>query len=146
MLPLFAYGTLQDSQILGAVLGRDMAPEAFTSAHLVGFAALYYPGRVYPALVPRDGAHIQGLLIGGLSPAERAALDAFEGDEYRREALVVTTPLGAVLADCYLPTMPIPPDAPLWSLERWRREHKPGHLAREKALAEAARQGIGPSG
>lgn len=140
-LPLFAYGTLQDFEILAAVLGRHMPPEAFTPAHLQDFASLYYPGRVYPALVPCPGAAAQGLLIAGLRPSDHQALDAFEGDEYRREALSVQTAGGTILAACYLPARDIPPDAPPWSLDHWRRVHRPGHIATEKTLAAAARRG-----
>lgn len=142
-LPLFAYGTLQDAEILAAVLGRHLPPEAFTPALLQDFVCLYYPGRVYPALVPRPGAAAQGLLIAGLSPSDHQALDTFEGDEYRREALSVRTAGGTILAACYLPARNIPPDAPPWSLNHWRRVHRPGHIAGEKTLAAAARLGPG---
>jgi gamma-glutamylcyclotransferase (GGCT)/AIG2-like uncharacterized protein YtfP len=142
-LPLFAYGTLQDAEILAAVLGRHMPPRAFTPARVQDFASLYYPGRVYPALVSRPGAAAEGLLIAGLRLSDHQALDAFEGDEYRRETLSVQTAQGTVLAACYLPAQPVPPDSPPWRLEDWHRLHRPGHIATEKSLAAAARLGPG---
>jgi hypothetical protein len=38
-------------------------------------------------LVPAPSAATQGMLIGVLSAQDWAALDAFEGDEYRRASL-----------------------------------------------------------
>ena len=140
--PLFAYGTLQDSDILGAVLGRRLPDSAFLAARLAGFAALYYPGEVYPALAPRPEAVAEGLLIQGLDDADRAALDAFEGDQYRREQALVDTAQGPILADLYLPARDLPETAPLWTLSLWRERHKPAVLAQETALGHAARLGL----
>lgn len=140
--PLFAYGTLQDSDILGAVLGRRLPGSAFLAASLPGFVALYYPGEVYPALVPRPGASALGLLIHGLDDADRAALDVFEGDQYRRDQALVDTAQGPIAADLYLPARDLPETAPLWTLSLWRSRHKPAILAKETALAHAARLGL----
>lgn len=138
-LPLFAYGTLRDPDLLAAVLGRHPGAGSIHPAHAPGFRAVHYPGRIYPALVRSPGAAAEGVLITGLSPFERDLLDAYEGDEYRR------TPIAAMLADepelheadAYLPTASVPTDAHEWSLSRWQLEHKPLVLVSE--LAEAAR-------
>ncbi len=136
--PLFAYGTLQDSDILAAVLGRAVRADTLVAAILPGFLAVYYPGRVYPALLASPGAATEGRLIEGLCPKDWAGLDAFEGDEYRRETLDVMTPNGPISADLYLPTQPIPFDAKPWTLADWLLHHKPAVLASEVALAKAA--------
>ena len=50
---LFVYGTLRDPQLLSAVLGR---PATGLNAAAPGYAAVHYPGRIYPALVRRPGS------------------------------------------------------------------------------------------
>lgn len=138
-LPLFAYGTLRDPELLAAVLGRSLRPGTIYPARAPGFNAVHYPNRIYPALVRVPGGAAEGVLITGLSPFERDLLDAYEGDEYRRG------PIATVLvdepelheADAYLPVIAVPTDAHDWSLSRWQVKHKPRVLVHE--VAEVAR-------
>lgn len=132
--PLFAYGTLRDPDILSAVLGRSVPDHARQLARAPGYAAVHYPGRSYPALIEDPAAAAPGLVLEGLSPLDIAMLDAFEGDEYRRVPITVTTATGALLADAYLPSLDIPADATPWTLEAWTRDHK------AQMLADAAQQ------
>jgi hypothetical protein len=141
-LPLFAYGTLRDPDLLAAVLGRPLRPGTLYPARAPGFRAVHYPGRIYPALVRSPGSAVDGLLITGLTPFERDLLDAYEGDEYRR------APIAAMLADepelheadAYLPAVAVPTDAHEWSLSRWQVEHKPRVLVSESAEAARLRE------
>ncbi len=136
---LFAYGTLQDSDILGAALGRPVPPGSLRSATAPDHAAVYYPGRVYPALVARLGATASGMLITGLNALDLAVLDAFEGDEYRRSIISVRLGNETIRAETYLPTALIPPDASDWTLAVWLRDHKPAVLAGETGQAAGLR-------
>ena len=138
--PLFIYGTLRDPDILAAVLGRNVPPAALQPATAQGYRTVYYPGQVYPALVAAPGDSAAGALLQGLSAGELAALDAYEGDEYRRASLVVQTDIGAGTALAYLPTQAIAPDAPAWTLETWTATHKPIVLTHESEVAKAARE------
>lgn len=141
-LPLFAYGTLRDPDLLAAVLGRSLPMGTTHPARAPGFKAVHYPRRIYPALVRSPGAAAEGVLITGLSPFERDLLDAYEGDEYRR------TPIPTLLADepelheadAYLPAVAVPTDAHEWSLSRWQLEHKPRVLVSESAEAARLRE------
>jgi len=141
-LPLFAYGTLRDPDLLAAMLGRSLRPGTIHPARAPGFRAVHYPNRIYPALVRMPGAAAEGLLITGLSPFERDLLDAYEGDEYRR------APIAAMLvdepelheADAYLPVVAVPTNADDWSLSRWQAEHKPRVLVSESAEAARLRE------
>lgn len=139
--PLFLYGTLRDPDILAAVLGRVVADDALVAASAPGYAAVYFPGQLYPALIERSGSVAPGLLLLGAMADDLAALDAFEGDEYRRGPLQAVTAAGPVTADVYWPAIAVAPSAPDWTLERWRREHKRQVLARETELAHASRLG-----
>ena len=138
-LPLFAYGTLRDPDLLAGVLGRPIRPGTIHPARAPGFKTVHYPGRIYPALVRSPGAGAEGLLIVGLSPFERDLLDAYEGEEYRRGPIATMLVDEPELheADAYLPVIAIPTDAHEWSLSRWQAEHKARVLVGE--LAEVTR-------
>jgi gamma-glutamylcyclotransferase (GGCT)/AIG2-like uncharacterized protein YtfP len=140
LLPLFLYGTLRDPDILATVLGRTVSDRNLVAATAPDCAAVYFPDRFYPALVQRTGSAAPGLLLTGATTDDLAALDAFEGDEYWRGPITVTTADGALLADAYLPTLAIPADAAPWTLEDWTRDHKAQMLAGELATAEQLRQ------
>ncbi len=137
---LFAYGTLQDPDILRAVLGRTIPRAARQSAVAHDFAVVYYPGRPYPALIPAPGAQASGMLITGLDAHDVLVLDAFEGDEYRRATLQILCAGATLRADAYFPTQAIRADAVPWSLPEWTLRHKPGVLAGETATASALRE------
>ncbi len=142
MLPLFVYGTLQDSDIRAAVLGRALAASALVQAYVEDFACLYYPGRVYPALAARPGARTGGLILIGLTDADLAALDAFEGKQYGRSTITVTTVKETLRAHVYLPTLNMPADALPWRFDHWVQRHKPAVLAAETELARGARRKV----
>ncbi len=141
-LPLFVYGTLRDPELLSAVLGRPLRVGTLHPARAPGFRAVHYPGRIYPALLRTPGAAAEGLLVTGLSPFERDVLDAYEGDEYRREPIATMLADEPELheADAYLPAVAVPTNAHDWSLSRWQAEHKPRILVSERAEAARLRQ------
>src|SRR5689334_12650303 len=87
--PLFVYGTLRDPDLLAGILCRPPASERHVHAAAPGFRAVHYRARIYPALVRAPGAAAPGLLLTDLSSFERDLLDAYEGDEYRRELIPV---------------------------------------------------------
>ena len=139
-LPLFVYGTLRDPHLLSAILARPLVADAMPVAAAPGYAALHYPGRIYPALVRRPGAVAAGRVLLDLTPFERDLLDAFEGEEYRRE--IVATMIGEELheAYAYLPVIAVPADSPAWTLEGWQGTHKPKVLSAEAATADELRR------
>ena len=137
--PLFLYGTLRDPDILAAVLGRTVSGDDLATATAPDCAAVYYPDRVYPALVQRIGSVAPGLLLAATTD-DLAALDAFEGDEYRRQTITVRLGAAEQRADAYLPVIAISDDAPVWSLANWTVLHKPAILEVEIGLATSLRQ------
>jgi len=132
---LFVYGTLRDPQLLSAVLGR---PATGLNAAAPGYAAVHYPGRIYPALVRRPGSAAAGLVLTDLTPFELDLLDAFEGDEYRRGVIPVIVDEELHEAFAYLPVVAVG-EQPDWSLSDWQEEHKGRVLAGERATAEELR-------
>ena len=137
---LFVYGTLQDPDILAAVLGRRLDPSAFKTARAPDFGVLYYPHRVYPALVVAPGRFAIGMIVDGLDDLDMAVLDAFEGDEYRRSAIGVVIEGRAVNAEAYLPVIDIDTDGPAWSLQDWTTRHKSAVVGTETATATGLRE------
>ena len=70
-------------------------------------ARLAITGVDYPGMVARPGASVNGVLYFDVEVDDIAALDAFEGAEYRRLPLQVTTTSGATPVAqgyLYLPT------------------------------------------
>lgn len=138
-LPLFAYGTLRDPDILRAVLGRPLVSHALHPARAPGFHAVHYPGRVYPALVRVPGATAEGLVITDLTPFERDLLDAFEGAEYLRQPIAVMIEEDLFEADAYLPSIPVSAGNTPWSLLRWQANHKADVIVSEAKTASDLR-------
>ena len=138
-LPLFAYGTLRDPDILGGVLGRPLVPHALHAARAPGFHAVHYLSRAYPALVRVPGAAAEGLVITDLTAFERDLLDAYEGAEYLRQPIAVMIEEELFEADAYLPAIPVPVDNTAWSLLRWQANHKAYVIVSEVETASELR-------
>lgn len=143
-LPLFAYGTLQDPDILSSVLGRAIAPALLRAVVAPGHAAVFYDPAPYPALIRRCNALAPGRLLSSLSSFDIAVLDAFEGEEYVRRPIDVEADGTFIVAEAYFPTRPVPDTAAPWSLEVWTKEHKPRVLEGERLSAEEVRRRLLP--
>lgn len=86
---LFAYGELCKPAVLVELIGRVPLAEP---ALLHGYRRELDRGTGYYLAIPRDGASIAGLLLGGLGAAELLVLDRYEdvaGGEYQRRELEV---------------------------------------------------------
>lgn len=136
---LFIYGTLQDPDILAAALGRQVEAQALQPASAPNYRAVVFPGRVYPALVAATGATAPGHVLHALNEADMAALDGFEGEEYRRQTITVLVAGQPAAAQTYLPVAAVDPAGPAWSLSDWTARHKAEVLAGETATAQAVR-------
>lgn len=121
---LFVYGTLQDQDMLFAVLGRPLPSSAMIEAVAPNHRAALYPGRPYPALTLAPGRKAPGLLLYNLAPRDMARLDAFEGADYQRSIVAVESGHATQIADVYWPAVAIGADAPDWRIEHWRRNDK----------------------
>ena len=135
---LFAYGTLRDPDVLARVLGHPVAAGRLRPAMAPDCQVVFFPCRTYPALRQSPGASAPGTLIEGLSDVDLLALDAFEGDEYRRGKIEVRVGGAAESAAVYWPAVAI--EAGLeWRFEDWLARHKPAFLAGETADTAAWR-------
>lgn len=127
---LFAYGVLRVPAIFAAVSGLELRG---TAAILRGYRCEGVRGEAYPAIMTDPSETVTGRLYHGLSPHAIAALDRFEGDEYRRRVVTVITDDGrAKQACCYViaPRWRRRLDGRLWDPEQFERLHLAAYLRR----------------
>lgn len=133
--PMFFFGTLMDREVLSAVLGRAVPDGELRPATLPGWRRVDVSGRSYPMLIPHPTGRVEGVLASGLSRDDRARLDHYEGDEYRKAILMVRTTDGTeVAAGMFLCHPEVEAGKRDWRLEEWRRRHKRAALVRIRAL------------
>ena len=87
----FTYGTLMCEDIFVAVAG---VPCRSICARLDGYARHPVRGELYPGIRPCAGMHVDGRLYLDLSASAVQRLDRFEGSDYVRQSLEVTTTEG----------------------------------------------------
>jgi hypothetical protein len=124
-----------DHDLLSAVLGRRISPHALIPARVGGYRRLAVCGAVYPVVLSRRGASVSGLILEGVSSAERDRLCAYEGDGYQLEralAEIPGKPLKRVLLFKPKPGEHVLLSKP-WSLARWRLREKSTEM---KALVD----------
>ena len=73
---LFFFGSLTDRELLELVLGRDCAAIDFRPARLPGFATNRVKFESYPVLVPKPASIVTGQLVGVLTEADIARVNA----------------------------------------------------------------------
>lgn len=97
---IFTYGSLMFDEVWRQVVNGRYRSAAATLHHHQRHALT---GLSYPGVVAAPGAQVAGRLYLDVSAADIARLDAFEGAEYRRDALQVMLADGeAVSAWTYL--------------------------------------------
>lgn len=97
---VFAYGSLMSPPIWQRVVrGSYLSARAVAGGH----ARYAIKDETYPGMVPQDGSSVTGMLYFEVSQEDIAALDTFEGDEYRRASIPVRLDSGeTVQADTYI--------------------------------------------
>jgi gamma-glutamylcyclotransferase (GGCT)/AIG2-like uncharacterized protein YtfP len=94
-LPVFTYGSLMFAQVWQRVVRGRYQSEPAVAADYVRLAIA---GVDYPGMIARAGASVPGVLYFDVDARDIAALDTFEGADYRRVPLQVTTASGVALA------------------------------------------------
>jgi hypothetical protein len=139
----FFFGTLMDTDIVSLVIGRKVTGDMLKPAHLAGFKRVTVQGATYPIIVPDEDSVVDGVIMAGISPQEREALEAYEGKNYR-----VTTTMVDARAERREVLMFEPIEGALtatdkdWDLVQWQRRDKPQFLEgvrRWKSAAKAER-------
>jgi len=126
---LFCYGTLCVPEIMRRVVGGRVAEPVACS--IMGYACYSLSGLEYPGIVPEKGERVTGVLYSGLSRAQLAKLDAYEGEQYRRQRVLIDVGQAlAVQAWTYIlqPRYYHRRSEKGWSLEQFRRRHLAQYL------------------
>ena len=117
MKDLFVYGTLRHLPLLETVLGH--APDA-RAAILPGHAVYWAKDHDFPLVVEEASAQAHGLLLAGLSDADMARLDYYEGPfgytTQHRQIFVDGKPREARV---YVPDPGLWLPGAAWSLDDW---------------------------
>lgn len=97
---VFTYGSLMFEQIWTRVVrGRYRAMPAIATDH----ARFAVRDETYPAMIARPGSQVAGVVYFDVEDGDVAALDRFEGEDYRRCAIQLTLADGRPLvAETYL--------------------------------------------
>lgn len=83
---IFTYGSLMFADVWKPLVSGDYRSEP---AILAGYRRFAVPGVTYPGIIAAPGYRVAGLLYLDVAEEDVARLDAFEGTEYRRDALQV---------------------------------------------------------
>lgn len=94
---IFTYGSLMFPEIWQRVVRGNYRS---ATATLPGFARYALADDTYPGMVAQAEAAVEGLLYYDVAPPDLAALDAFEGREYRREKVNVVIKSGETVIAC----------------------------------------------
>jgi hypothetical protein len=128
-MDFFFYGTLMDPEVLARVLGRPIVSLRRELATLDGYRRVYRQNATYPILIAAPGRRVDGLIVRGLTAADRKRLMAFEGNSYRLVALTVEgRRSGLIDAWTFLPIPEIVASTEPWTLASWRLRHKRTYL------------------
>lgn len=127
---VFTYGSLMFAPVWRRVVrGTYASLPAIAEGHVREAIR----GETYPGMVQRGGAGVEGVLYLDVDQDDIAALDAFEGDEYRRTPLAVNLASGeTVQAEAYLYLRPEKLAGLPWQPDKFELERFIGTYCREK--------------
>lgn len=146
MADLFFYGTLRHLPLLELVLGRKGADLDAVPAQLPGHAVFEVQNQPFPAIEARAGCTADGLLARGLTEADLAALNFYEGGfDYALERVTLQLADGTeAAAQVYFPAPGQWQTGAPWDLEAWVRKWGALTLrAAEEVMAYQGRMSAG---
>lgn len=103
------------------------------AATLAGHARFALADDTYPGMVAQAGASVPGVLYFDVDAQDVAALDAFEGEEYRRDSVQVLLDSGAMaVAGTYIFLLPQRLSGQPWRPEAFQMARFLGSYCRDK--------------
>lgn len=91
---IFTYGSLMFPEVWERVVrGRYRS----ASGNVADHARFVVAGEAYPGMISAAGQSVQGIVYFDVSQQDFAALDAFEGDGYRRQTVAVRLVTGEIV-------------------------------------------------
>jgi gamma-glutamylcyclotransferase (GGCT)/AIG2-like uncharacterized protein YtfP len=92
---VFTYGSLMFPQVWRRVVAGDYRALPATAS---GHARYAVSAETYPGMVAQSGSAVEGVLYLDVGPEDLAALDRFEGGDYRRDTIEVVLEDGSTLS------------------------------------------------
>lgn len=127
---VFTYGSLMFAPVWQRVVRGHYR---FERARLDGFARFAITGETYPGMVVQPGASVAGILYFDVDQPDIAALDAFEGEDYRRDTVRVARDAnGEVEAQTYIYLLPHKLSSLSWQPESFEMERFIGTYCQDK--------------
>jgi len=122
-MDVFVYGTLQSAKLRKAVAGGE--PLHVTQAILRDYAVFPVADNVVPLIRAEAGAVTDGGVLSGITEAQLARLDAYEGAfGYQLIDVSVETEGGCQAVKMYLPPDDIDVGQGAWSFDDWMDGHE----------------------
>jgi gamma-glutamylcyclotransferase (GGCT)/AIG2-like uncharacterized protein YtfP len=129
-LHIFTYGSLMFPEIWQRVVRGSYRAQSATAA---GFIRYALSDDTYPGMIAQVGATVDGLLYLDVNAQDVAALDAFEGAEYRRDNVTVVLASGeSVPAGTYIFTATHRLSTVAWEPEAFQMTRFIGSYCRDK--------------
>jgi gamma-glutamylcyclotransferase (GGCT)/AIG2-like uncharacterized protein YtfP len=117
---IFTYGSLMFPEVWQRIVQGHYR---FAPAAVDGYARFAIAGETYPGMAARAGAAVSGVLYFDVDACDVAALDAFEGEDYRRETVrVALDDGGSAEAGAYIYLLPQNLLESPWDPERFQME------------------------
>lgn len=127
---VFTYGSLMFPQVWQRVVRGDYRS---APAVLDGHARFALAGETYPGTIVRSDSSVAGIVYFDVSDADVAALDAFEGGEYRRDRVRVRLDSGELSdAQTYLYLLPQKLSESPWLPEEFQMQRFLGTYCRDR--------------
>jgi len=138
--PLFAFGTLMDSDVMQMVFDVPLSSVQLNAAVLTGYTRRLVRGESFPVLVPTANGKVSGVLIYGLNENHYQRAQFYEGDEYTLCPISVRSlpnshasmQAGEIDAAFFADNHIYSLAAQDWSIEHWRQYDKAKMLPRLK--------------
>ena len=129
---VFTYGSLMFAPVWQRVVA---ARHRSCAANLTGYRRFALADETYPGMIEAAGGSVTGVLYFDVNDADLRALDVFEGREYARRTVQVTTPAQEqVMAQTYVFLVPALLAAHDWEpaafpIDRFMRTYCSGRLS-----------------
>ncbi len=125
----FFFGSLMDRDVAKLVLGRVIEPRLQQPGILHGYERLLVAEESYPALAPRPGGKVTGVVAEGISDTDMDRMLFFESDEFVPAACDIELTSGEyVSAQTFLAREVLEYTDQPWNFDHWRRRDKDEYL------------------
>lgn len=130
MTNVFTYGSLMFPDVWERVVRGSYQ---CSPATVYGCARFAIAGETYPGMIEQADASVEGILYFDVDAADLAALDAFEGDDYRRVVLQAKLESGGTIeAGTYLYLVAARLTSQPWLPEAFQMQRFLGTYCRDK--------------